>query len=172
MCGAAPGRTGVRRLCSFALVSIALAACAPASATTRTETPEPKVAESAEAGAGEPDDQEPCEVDDHGLRDACSRVPRHGRPNRVYPNETAELERLLEKTPPGLEHDRILARLSAEYLELACLALRECMTAELNGASRPAGVRRISREAYAKHLARCAMLQLDSPDAGALGLCR
>jgi hypothetical protein len=154
---------------------ILLAACAhgPAPAGPASGVPdEPEDAATATAPAGDDDDDAGCAWDAPDDPAACDRVPRRGRVNRLYVNEAPQLELLLRETPQDSpDHERILVRLASTYLELACLAYRECITAQLNGKAPSSGVRATARDSYAKHRARCAELDRERSDAGTRGLC-
>jgi len=153
-------------------VLVLLAACAHGPAPTE---PANSVADEPEEAATAPvddDDDAGCAWEAPDDTAACDRVPRRGRVNRLYINEAPQLELLLRKTPQDSpDHERILVRLASTYLELACIAYRECVTAQLNGKPPPSGVRATARDSYAKHRARCAQLERESSDAGTRGLC-
>jgi hypothetical protein len=90
----------------------------------------------------------------------CDRVRPHRRPNRLNPNEIADLERLFASLPEGHpEALLVLRRLAVVELELTCVAKRDCeqhLTSDPRTASKEA---RIGRDAVAKFRTRCAQLR-------------
>lgn len=104
----------------------------------------------------------------------CEALRSPGRGHRpIQPDEIPTLERMLDELPKAsTDYERVLARLTTNYLELACLALHECIRDSLNppkhdpqAARKTAEIQSMAEEKF--HF-RCAELRTRSVPARAL----